>query len=61
MLDYKPDYFKVGANEETLLQKHFELMLLSMLYGCAYGKEPKHFCFRDANSASSRYVAWIRK
>ena len=36
-------------------------MLLTMLYGCAKEKEAKHFCFRDANSASSRYVAWVRK
>ena len=40
---------------------HSELMLLTMLYGCANGKEAKHFCFRDANFASSRYVAWVRK
>ena len=32
-----------------------------MLYGCANGKEAKHFCFRDTNSASLRYVAWVRK
>ena len=44
-----------------MLQKHFELMLLTMLYGCANGKEAKHFCFRDTNSASSRYVAWVLK
>ena len=54
-------FLKVGANEETLLQKHFELMLLTMLYGCANGKQAKMFCFRDANSASSRYVALVRK
>ena len=29
-------------------------MLLTILYGCANGKEAKHF-------ASSRYVAWVRK
>ena len=56
-----PCYVKVGANEETLLQKHFELMLLTMLYGCANGKAASLFCFRDANSVSSRYVAWVRK
>ena len=44
-----------------MLQKHFELMLLTMLYGCANGKEAKHFCFRDTDSASSRYVAWVLK
>ena len=36
-------------------------MLLTTLYGWANGKEAKHFCFRDTNSASSRYVAWVRK
>ena len=51
---------KVSVNEETLLQKHFELMLLTMFYGCANGKEAKYFCFRDTNSASSRYVAWLK-
>ena len=53
--------FKVDANEEALLQKHFKSMLLTMLYGWGNGTETKHFCFRDANSASSRYVSWVRK
>ena len=34
---------KVGANEETLLQKHFDSMLLAMLHGCGNGKEAKQF------------------
>ena len=41
--------------------KRPSLMLLTMLYGCANGKEAKHFYLRDANSASSRYVAWVCK
>ena len=49
---------KVGANEETLLQKDFESMLLTMLYEKANGKETKQ---RDANSASAKYVAWVGK
>ena len=44
-----------------MLQKHFESMLLTMLYGCSNGKEANHFCFRDANSTSSRFVACLRK
>ena len=32
---------KAGANQETLLQKHFESMLVTMLHGWANGKEAK--------------------
>ena len=59
--DWSLKTLKVGVNEETLPQKYFELMLLTMLYGCVNGKEAKHFCFRDTNSASSRYLAWVPK
>ena len=34
---------------------------LQMKLKVGNGKEAKDFCFRDANSASSRYVAWVRK
>ena len=51
---------KVSANKETLLQKHFESMFLTMLYGWANRKETKHCCLQDANSASSRYIPWVQ-
>ena len=47
---------KAGANEKTLLWKHFEPILLTMLHGWAKGKKQK-----DANFSSSKYVASGRK
>ena len=44
MLTMKISHIKAGANQETLPQKHFESMLLTVLHGWAYGKEVKH-CF----------------